>query len=78
MVNLELLLKFGPKAWRVHNACLAAVNSRCMPASWQRRRIDSAPLNNGLDPLGRGVRTVIVSGGACSMALSVVVLRRLY
>lgn len=29
VVNLELLLKFGPKAWRVHNARLSSSNTRC-------------------------------------------------
>lgn len=28
VVNLELMLKFGPKAWRVHNARLASSNTR--------------------------------------------------
>lgn len=28
VVNLELLLNFGPKAWRVHNARLSSSNSR--------------------------------------------------
>mmetsp|Transcript_18191 Transcript_18191/g.54664 ORF Transcript_18191/g.54664 Transcript_18191/m.54664 type:complete len:310 (+) Transcript_18191:390-1319(+) len=28
VINLELLLKFGPKAWRVQNARLAAANGR--------------------------------------------------
>ena len=29
VINLELLLKFGPKAWRVQNASLGAANARC-------------------------------------------------
>ena len=29
LMNLELLLKFGPAAWKVHNASLEAHNSRC-------------------------------------------------
>ena len=28
VINLELLLKFGPKAWRVQNASLGAANAR--------------------------------------------------
>jgi len=29
LMNLELLLKFGPTAWKVQNAWLEAHNSRC-------------------------------------------------
>ena len=29
LMNLEMLLKFGPAAWKVHNASLEAHNSRC-------------------------------------------------
>jgi len=29
LMNLELLLKFGPTSWKVHNASLEAYNSRC-------------------------------------------------
>jgi Breast carcinoma amplified sequence 2 (BCAS2) len=33
VINLELLLKFGPKAWRVQNASLGAANARCAPVA---------------------------------------------
>ena len=50
LMNLEVLLKYGPTAWKVHNASLEAHNSRCVPndAAHARPGSTNAPADSSM------------------------------